>query len=448
MTNSFPLSPKYIDFINTVDNVDADFLEGTTAAGKTTVGVGVKFMRMVSRSKKSFHIIAAKTTGVAEKNIIHPDNGILDIHPQAKYFGNGDRDNKIPHIKFEGKIIYVLGYDNKSKWQLVLGGQYGCVYVDEINTADIEFVREMSTRNDYLMATLNPDNPNLPVYKEFINRSRPYKKYAADVPAEILKDLAEPAVPKWRYWFFRFSDNASLTADDIEKKKRSAPPGTKLYKNKIQGLRGKATGLVFVNFEASKHALKSGYVKQQVMDRKINFVKYTAGLDTAYSANSPDTIAMIFQGITDQGVLYTLDEQVYNNAELQIPIAPSDTVHRFIEFLEKNRAAWGFAKDVFIDSGDQATMTELNKYKRQHGSIYNFINAYKKTIIIDRLNLQIGWIAEGCYFVCDHCRHHLLELDTYSWQEDKDEPEDGNDHTINANQYAWLPYKHLIGRKE
>lgn len=29
MTSSFPLSQKYIDFINTVDNVDAEFLEGT-----------------------------------------------------------------------------------------------------------------------------------------------------------------------------------------------------------------------------------------------------------------------------------------------------------------------------------------------------------------------------------------------------------------------------------
>ena len=72
LTNSFPLSQKYIDFCNSFNNVDADFLEGTTAAGKTTVGVGVKFMRAVSRSSKKFHIIAAKTVGVAEKNIINP----------------------------------------------------------------------------------------------------------------------------------------------------------------------------------------------------------------------------------------------------------------------------------------------------------------------------------------------------------------------------------------
>lgn len=116
MTSKFPLSQKYIDFINSVCNVSADFLEGTTASGKTTVGAGIKFMRMVSESPKKLHIIASKTTGTAEKNIIQQDNGILDLHRNACYYGNGDKDNKLPHIKFEGKIIYVLGYDNKDKW--------------------------------------------------------------------------------------------------------------------------------------------------------------------------------------------------------------------------------------------------------------------------------------------------------------------------------------------
>lgn len=232
--NRFPLSQKYLDFINTTKNVDADFLEGTTASGKTTVGAGVKFMLMVSKSKKKLHIIASKTTGTAEKNIIQSDNGILSIHKgKATYHGNGDKDYKIPHIKFEDKIIFVLGYDNRDKWELVLGSQFGCVYIDEINTANIDFVREISTRNDYLMATLNPDDPNLPVYKEFINRSRPYKKYAKDVPDEIMAELTENPVPKWRYWFFTFRDNLSLTEADIQKKIQSAPPGTKLDRKSV-----------------------------------------------------------------------------------------------------------------------------------------------------------------------------------------------------------------------
>lgn len=449
MKNKFPLSQKYIDFINTVDNVDAEFLEGTTASGKTTVGAGVKFMRMVSKSGKKLHIIASKTTGTAEKNIIQQDNGILDIHKNARYYGNGDKDNKLPHIKFEGKIIYVLGYDNRDKWELVLGSQFGCVYIDEINTANIDFVREISTRNDYLLATLNPDDPNLPVYKEFINRSRPYKKYAKDIPSEIMAELKETPVPKWRYWFFSFRDNLSLTEEDIQKKIDSAPPGTKLYKNKIQGLRGKATGLVFPNFSRKKHVVSKAWLKQQLKDGTIKIKKITAGLDTSYSSKSEDTIAMVYQIITECRKVITVDEKVYSNADLATPLAPSDTVKNFIEFLERNREEWGFAKDVFIDSADQATITELNKHKRLHSSIYNFIPAYKKTKIIDRIKLMLSWLQQGAYLVLEHCTEHISELERYSWKEDKDnEPEDRNDHTINASQYSWLPYKFLIGDEE
>lgn len=437
MTSSFPLSQKYIDFINSVKNVSADFLEGTTASGKTTVGAGIKFMRMVSASPKKLHIIASKTTGVAEKNIIQQDNGILDLHRNAEYFGNGDKDNKLPHIKFEGKIIYVLGYDNKDKWENVLGSQFGCVLIDEINTADIEFVRELSTRNDYLMATLNPDDPSLPVYKEFINRSRPYEKYAKDVPKEIMSELKEEPVPNWRYWFFSFRDNLSLTQADIDKKIQSAPKGTKLYKNKILGLRGRATGLVF-NLE-NKNVITFEQAK------RYDFVRFSAALDTAYSTSSPDTISLIFVGITSDRKCVTLDERVYNNRDLKTPISPSDIPPEFVRFLEANRQIWGYARDVYIDSADQATITECRKYKRLTGCVYNFIPAFKKTKIIDRIHLQSAWMASGDFLILESCKNYIDELNIYSWKEDKYEPEDGHDHCINANQYAWLPHKGKIG---
>lgn len=442
--SDFPLSQKYKDFCNTIEGVDVEFLEGTTASGKTTVGAGVKFMRMVSRSKKKSHIIASKTTGTAEKNILQQQNGLLDIHRNARYYGNGNKDNKLPHIVWEDKIIYVLGYDTKEKWQNVLGGQYGCVLIDEINTANIEFVREIITRNDYLMGTLNPDDPNLPIYTEFVNHARPYKKYEQDVPSEIMKELLKSeAKPKWRYWFFTFNDNLSLTEADIEKKKLAAPVGTKLYKNKILGLRGKATGLVFSNFDRVKHTI----TKEEAKKKK--YIMFTAGLDTAYSSNSPDTISMTFVGITDKRECILLDEKVYNNRDLETPIAPSDTVTNLIAFLERNRKEYGFARNVYVDSADQATIKELNKYKMNNPCVYSFNNAYKKMQIIDRINLQLGWIHNMYYLVVDSCINHIRELETYSWMEDKDNtPEDANDHTINSCQYAWIPYANKIGVEE
>lgn len=437
----FKLSQKYIDYINTTKNVDVEFLEGQTAAGKTTVAASIKFMRLVSESPKKLHIIASRTTGTAEKNIINQDNGILDIHRNAKYNGRGDVKNKFPHIVFEDKIIYVLGYDTKDKWENALGGQYGVVLIDEINTAEIEFVREISSRNDYMIGTLNPDDPRLPIYNEFVNHARPYKKYEKDVPTEIMNDLnqCEPK-EKWRYWFFLMEDNASLSKEAIEKKKRSVPKGTKIYKNKILGLRGKATGLVFSNFDYAKHVINKEEAK------KKNYIGFSAGLDTAYSSQSKDTISMIFIGITDKRELIVLDEKVYNNKDLDTPIAPSDTAKNFVDFLNRNKDEWGLARNVFIDSADQATITELNKYKRNHPCVYVFNNAYKKLQIIDRINLQLGWLHTSHYLVLEHCKNHLTELDTYSWKEDKDNtPEDANDHTINAAQYGWIPYKSKIG---
>jgi len=41
---------------------------------------------------------------------------------------------------------------------------------------------------------------------------------------------------------------------------------------------------------------------------------------------------------------------------------------------------------------------------------------------------------------------HIKEHNTYSWLPNKDIPEDGNDHTINASQYGWIPYKEKIGK--
>lgn len=455
------LSDKYQDFIR--HNAPVEMLEGVTAAGKTTVGI-FKFMLKVAESQKKYHIIAAKDTGTAEKNIINKDLGIIDNFGMlTAYNGNGTKEEKIPHILYQthngNKVVYVMGYGDRKKWQKALGGQYGCLYIDEINTADIDFVREAVMRADYTMGTLNPDDPSLPVYKEYINCCRPLEKYKNDAPKEINAFLTERIKPGWTHWFFNFSDNWGLPAEKVEQIKLNVPEGTKLWKNKILGLRGRATGLVFSNFNRHRHIVTKEYAQTLIKDRKRTdrkewFEWFTSGLDTAYSTESPDTIAMSFIGITNLGRLFVLAEKIYNNADLENPIAPSDTVQNYIDFLERNRKEWGFAKNVFVDSADQATLTEFAKYKRAHNDcLYMFNNAYKKVEIIDRINLQLGWLSyndekgkQPSYFVVDTCENYIHELEVYSWREDKDSvPEDANDHMINSTQYGWIPYREHIG---
>src|SRR5699024_1282983 len=136
----------------------------------------------------------------------------------------------------------------KSRWEKVIGGQYGTVLIDEINTSDMEFVREILIRYDYLLATLNPDNPELDIYKELVNRSRPTREYINDTHDSILEELVEPEEEGWVHWFFSYEDNPALTDDKRRSLLTGVPKGTKQYKNKILGERGKAEGLVFPNF--------------------------------------------------------------------------------------------------------------------------------------------------------------------------------------------------------
>ncbi len=455
------LSDKFKEFILT--RTERDYLEGTTSAGKTTVGI-FKFMLMVADSDIKFHIIAGADKGTVEKNVINAERMLLDqFEGVAEYHPSGKGKIGLPHIEYDtpkGKrFIYVCGYDNKKRWQKVLGGQVGCVYIDEVNIADMEFLREITHRCEYMMTTSNPDSPDIPVYKEFINKSRPLKKYANDYPKELLEELSEPPVKGWVHWYFTFDDNAALTEEAKKRKIASVPIGTKMYKNKILGLRGKATGLVFSIFNRNVHCITKEQAKVFIRDLKNQeqkewFIHFTSGLDTAYSTKSKDTIAMSFSGITNKGKHILLSERVYNNKEIGVPLAPSDTVKNYYDFLERNRKEWGLARNVFVDSADQATITELGKFKREHPEcLYMFNNAYKKVQIIDRIILQLGWMnhseemgIEPSFLIVEDCAEYCSEMEKYSWKEDKDqEPEDGHDHMVNSVQYGWIPYKEEIG---
>lgn len=447
------LSPKFIDFMRTDDPVE--FLEGTTHAGKTTVGV-VKFMFKVAASSKKLHIISGLDLGTIEKNIINKDYGITDIFGRhVEYNASGRGQHSLPHIIYNTpkngqKIIYILGYDNVSRWKKALGGQYGCVFIDEINIADMEYVREIAMRNDYLMGTLNPDDPGLPIYKEYIDKSRPYKKWEKDYPEELLKMLNQPANPGWRHWFFSFKDNIGVPEEKKQQVISMVAPGTKQYKNKILGLRGRSEGLVFDLQDRNLVPLK--WLKDEVDASRIKWRLFTCGVDTSFSRQSDDLIAFVFSGITTEGHLYRLKTFGINNTDLsekgQETLAPSDVPPLLHYFLDEMTKEWGRPDGVYIDSADAATYEEVLKYKRVYGSIYDFAKSYRKVTILDRVQFEIGWMGEyqNCAYIVKETNQILIdEMNTWSYSKNGKDPEDANDHAINANQYGWIPYRHQIG---
>ena len=76
----FLLSDKYKKFLKY--DAPVEMLEGTTAAGKTTVGV-VKFMFKVASSPKKLHILSGLDLGTIEKNIIKKNASLELINTKS-----------------------------------------------------------------------------------------------------------------------------------------------------------------------------------------------------------------------------------------------------------------------------------------------------------------------------------------------------------------------------
>lgn len=399
-------------------------------------------MLKVAESDKIYHLIVAEDIGIAEKNLINSERGILsEWGILATYNSNGKGEIRLPHISFDtpngNRIIYIAGYSDVSKWKKVLGSQFGCVYIDEVNICSIEFLREVTHRCKYMMTTSNPDTPDLEVYKEFINKSRPLKKYEKDYPSELLAELKEPYVDGWVHWYFSFYDNVSMTESDIQEKINAVPIGTKMYKNKILGLRGRATGLIF--------NLKPEHIVTREWAKKQKYVYFSIGVDTSYSKMTHDKLSFVAIGITKERKCIVLKSKSSNNKDNTQPFAPSDVIPMINAFAEKIKAEYGFARTVYIDSADSGTIQEAQKYKIKTGCIYDFAGAWKKTKIITRIQLQQSWMQTGDFLIVgEDCEDYVGELNKYSWDE-KNQPEDGHDHDINACQYAWLPFKKMIG---
>lgn len=434
------ISEKYKDFLKLWD-AEVENLEGTTAAGKTTVGA-FKWMLKVADSDRKLHVLSGLDLGTIEKNIIQSELGIMDLlGDYIDYRPSGNRDHTLPHMSYHTpkgeKIIYVLGYDNKARWKKALGGQYGCLFIDEVNIADMEYVREIWMRCDYVMTTSNPDDPELEIYSEYINKSRPVEKYKSDAPQQILDQLNEQPKEGWVHWFFNFDHNDGLTDEKKQRIIGSVPKGTKLYKNKIQGLRGRAEGLIFSSFEYENNVI----TEEQA--RSMSFVAFSVGVDTSYSKRTDDTVSFIFQGVTKSGTLVVLEEKVMNNKDSSRPFSPSDVARELFTFMSYCTNKWGFSRFVHIDNADQATITEVNKRKRHKSSLHNFINSDKRLKIINRIDLMNGWIDRKQYLVVETCTTHIHEVTTYAYKDGN--PEDANDHTINASQYGFIPIQGKIG---
>ena len=438
-------SEKQKAFLTYKTNVEC--AEGQTYAGKTTIGA-IKFILRVKASSKKQHCICGLDTGTIEKNIIKSEMGIETYFgDEIDYRGNGDVNYNLPHIYVKSnkglKVIFLFGYADQSRWKKALGGQFGCAMIDEVNTADMDLVREVAMRCDYLLMTLNPDDPNLPIYREYINHCRPLPNFANDVPSEMMNQLlSQPAKEGWVHWYFRMDDNPILTPEKKASIIANVPEGSKTWKAKILGLRGRSEGLVYDEF-TDKKIIKLEQFKWLPMEMVS---KVICGLD---SGLNNDATALVTTLITTAGRLLVIPSFYYlpkigSNANSQQAI----NIAKWLDYWLP-RFGINITNMVSI-IGDSAAITQDLMYEINLKTPFRAIKVEKKDILKDTQRVKSIIGKEDWFYIIDagyrnplnpnevlgHNDMFIVELNNQIWDLKKNQPMDGNDHCIDAFKYA------------
>ena len=438
-------SEKQKAFLTYKTNVEC--AEGQTYGGKTTIGA-IKFILRVKASSKKQHCICGLDTGTIEKNIIKSEMGIETYFgDEIDYRGNGDVNYNLPHIYVKSnkglKVVFLFGYADQARWKKALGGQFGCAMIDEVNTADMDLVREVAMRCDYLLMTLNPDDPNLPIYREYINHCRPLPNFANDVPSEMMNQLlSQPAKEGWVHWYFRMDDNPTLTPEKKASIIANVPEGSKTWKAKILGLRGRSEGLVYDEF-TDKKIIKLEQFKWLPMEMVS---KVICGLD---SGLNNDATALVTTLITTAGRLLVIPSFYYlpkigSNANSQQALNIAKWLDYWLPRFGIN------ITNIVSIIGDSAAITQDLMYEINLKTPFRAMKVEKKDILKDTQRVKSIIGKEDWFYIIDagyrnplnpnevlgHNDMFIVELNNQIWDLKKNQPMDGNDHCIDAFKYA------------
>jgi phage terminase large subunit len=228
-----------------------------------------------------------------------------------------------------------------------------------------------------------------------------------------------------------------MDEDKIERLKTSIPVDSPYYGPKILGIRTKAEGLVFGQDLKETH-----FISEEAI-RREKLVAVSVGVDTAYSEKTEDTIVFTYVGFTESGKLIVLDEWIHNNTDYVI--RASDIPRLLEDFIYKNNKKWKMITyGAYVDSADANLINEINLSRNQIAAS----PAWKKFQIADRITWTLDALHQHAYLINESCVEHIKEMKNYMWNQKKSfVPLDKNDHTINAVQYAFIPYRHLVGRQ-
>ena len=434
------LLEKHKDLLK--DNAQVIFAEGVTNSSKSFI-MGIKFIMNILATPKNHtqFVLAGKSLPILEKMFIQNEDSFYNIfRPICSYKASGEGGARIVVKSPKGdKTIYLTGYDNKKRWSDILGLTIYGFNVEEINIADNDFISELFIRvfrnSGFLLATCNGGDPDIPVYRDYMNKGRPLPKYEKQVPKETWEELnrSEPN-PKYRYYFFTFEDNPTMTHEQKQALYDNTPKGSYQWMTKILGIRGIREGVIYADYMTrEKNIIR--YASIFAKDTKYPIMLITIGVDVGGTDHTVFTLNAFTYGYKEHIVL---DYMKINNAN-------HDKIWEefskwFMPYYEKMSM---LMKGAFIDSAAKIMRLTLDSRMKLHLGLRCY-NA-KKYLIKDRVDWGITQLDQAKLLFTEKSEDIYIAFSkaVYS-KKSKTDIRDFSDHVykdmVDSTEYGQAPY--------
>ena len=356
--------------------------EGTVRSSKTTVAI-IEFFEAVQKSDEVLHLIAAADLDAIRENILKVKYGLMDQFSEwcslrKDYIGGY---YVVVRCDYPGKPaqkkILLANYSDASKWEKILGKTFGVIFIDEVNTADEQFVdecfaRQVSCDEPLQIWTLNGDTPDLWVYTKYINHARIY----GNAPMSIRKDMDRtPKVNGWWYQHWTMEDNPIMTPEKIERAKSIYPVGSYYYTIKILGERGSAGEKIYQSH------MDDTLIKPLKTEQ---YMYFGLGVDIG-ATRACNSFTLI--GITaDYSKVGVIDKITFEQCGYK------EKTQRLKEFVYKWRDKYVVPDYIAVDSAEQNYIADLRTEFRREG-LPQVIPSYKATIK-QRIDMNIVLLAK------------------------------------------------------
>lgn len=382
-------NPKQIEVLSKTIKNDwfITLLHGAKRSGKTKINndlflFELRRVRKIADKegiKEPMYILAGVSSATIQKNILQELYNMYSIEPKFDKHGN---------FKLFGVKVVQAYTGNIGGVGAIRGMTAYGAYINEASLAKQEVFAEIISRcsgtGARILGDTNPDNPEHWLKKEYI-----------DNPSKNIQSF-----------HFELDDNTFLSERYRNNIKESTPSGM-FYDRDIKGLWVSAEGVVYRDFDASKH-----YIQSKDLPPLSNFY---CGVDWGYEHWG----SIVVIGETDDGTSYLIEEHATQFEEIDY----------WVDVAKGIQERYGLRVPFYCDS---ARPEHVARFVREG---INAINAIKSRLSgVESVSKKF---KTDSLFICkDKVSKFRDEIYQYIWDKKSGEPIKEFDDVLDAVRYA------------